>query len=301
MSFAISNTFLMYIVGKKEWLKLINEPPTEHLTGFISIWIFTAIFYFVFARFREMVCIVVCPYGRLQGVLLDNNSILVQYDHKRGETRGKISKTDTTEKGDCIDCHWCVRVCPTGIDIRNGSNQLECIGCTACIDACDEVMEKVKKPKNLIRYDSLNGINSGTKLKFSKRIMAYSALLVMLLSVFGYLLLRSKTWVSTLLRTQGMTLLVDEKKHEVSNLYQLEILNKSLENQNFKIEVEKPFYIVWVGKPISNLEKSKMSKSEFFIKVKSGLKKDHEKIKLLIINSNGETETLKTSFIQPDE
>jgi cytochrome c oxidase accessory protein FixG len=301
ISFAIANTFLMYIIGKKEWLKLINEPAVEHLTGFMAIWIFTAVFYFVFARFREMVCIVVCPYGRLQGVLLDNNSILVQYDHKRGEPRGKINKSDTTEKGDCIDCHWCVRVCPTGIDIRNGSNQLECIGCTACIDACDEVMEKIKKPKNLIRYDSLNGVNSGTKLKFSKRIMAYSALLVILLSVFGYLLLSRKPWESTLLRTPGITFQVDEKKQEVSNLYQLEILNKSLEDQNFKIEVEKPFFIVWVGKPISFLEKSEMSKSEFFIKVKSGTKTNHDKIKLLITNADGETESLKTSFIQPDE
>jgi cytochrome c oxidase accessory protein FixG len=301
ISFAISNTFLMYIVGKKEWLKLISEPAVEHLTGFMAIWIFTAIFYFVFARFREMVCIVVCPYGRLQGVLLDNNSILVQYDHKRGEPRGKINKPELVEKGDCIDCHWCVRVCPTGIDIRNGSNQLECIGCTACIDACDEVMEKIKKPKNLIRYDSLNGVNSGTKLKFSKRIMAYSALLVILISVFAYLLLSRKPWESTLLRTPGMTFQLDEKKQEVSNLYQLEILNKSLEDQNFKIEVEKPFYIVWVGKPISNLEKSKMSKSEFFIKVKSGTRTNHDKIKLLITNADGETESLKTSFIQPDE
>lgn len=301
ISFAISNTFLMYIVGKREWLKLIIEPPIDHLSGFLAIWIFTGVFYFVFARFREMVCIVVCPYGRLQGVLLDNNSILVQYDHKRGEPRGKMTKNDTSEKGDCIDCHWCVRVCPTGIDIRNGSNQLECIGCTACIDACNEVMEKVKKPKNLIRYDSLNGINTGNKLKFSKRIMAYSALLVILLSVFGYLLLSRKPWESTLLRTPGMTFQVDEIKQEVSNLYQLEILNKSLENQNFKIEVEKPFYIVWVGKPISNLEKSKMSKSEFFIKVKTGVHKNHDKIKLKITNADGETEFLKTSFIQPDE
>ncbi len=154
-AFAISNTFLMYLMGKGDWLRLIQEPVGLHIAGFSAIWIFTAVFYLVFARFREIVCMVICPYGRLQGVLLDNNSILVQYDHTRGEPRGKTTSEQST--GDCIDCHWCVRVCPTGIDIRNGSNQLECIGCTSCIDACDAVMDKIHKPKNLIRYDSLNG------------------------------------------------------------------------------------------------------------------------------------------------
>jgi cytochrome c oxidase accessory protein FixG len=302
LAFAISNTFLMYIIGKKEWLKLVMEPPTNHLIGLMAIWIFTVVFYFVFARFREIVCMVVCPYGRLQGVLLDNNSILVQYDHTRGEPRGKLSKEPTSiNQGDCIDCHWCVRVCPTGIDIRNGSNQLECIGCTSCIDACDEVMEKINKPKNLIRYDSLNGVNSGTKLKFTNRIAAYSFALIAILCVFAYLLVMRKNYETTLLRMPGMTYQYDEKTHEVSNLYQIEILNKSKGNQHYIIKVAPPMKLIWVGKGISMIENGKMAKGEFFIKGLLGQQPRHEKLPIMVTDSEGDTEVIKTSFIQPDE
>lgn len=299
LAFAISNTFLMYIIGKEAWLQIVKGYPIEHIKGLIAMLIFTAVFYFVFARFREMVCMVVCPYGRLQGVLLDNNSILVQYDHVRGEPRGKVSKTES--KGDCIDCHWCVRVCPTGIDIRNGSNQLECIGCTACIDACDAVMEKIDKPQGLIRYDSLNGVNSGTKLKFTTRIGAYTGVLVLIIGILVYMLATRRNWESTLLRTPGMTFQVDEKLHTVSNIYNLEILNKSMEDQVFQVQVDKPLELIWIGKGIGNIEKGKQVKTEFFIKAKIGTWEQGEKIPIHIRTNQGQEETLKTSFIQPDE
>jgi cytochrome c oxidase accessory protein FixG len=298
LAFAISNTFLMYLIGKQEWLQIVQGNPMEHIKGLSTMLIFTAVFYFVFARFREMVCMVVCPYGRLQGVLLDNNSILVQYDHKRGEPRGKVSKSET--KGDCIDCHWCVRVCPTGIDIRNGSNQLECIGCTACIDACDAVMEKIEKPKGLIRYDSLNGVNTGTKLKFNLRIGAYTTVLFLILGILGYLLITRRNWESTLLRTPGMTFQVDEKLHTVSNIYNLEILNKSMEDQEFSVRVDKPLELIWIGEGIKQVQKGKQVKTEFFIRTKMGAWQQGEKISIHIRNGEGKEETLKTSFIQPD-
>jgi len=298
-SFAISNTFLMYLMGKGDWLKLIQEPVGLHIAGFSAIWIFTAVFYLVFARFREIVCMVICPYGRLQGVLLDNNSILVQYDHTRGEPRGKNTSEQST--GDCIDCHWCVRVCPTGIDIRNGSNQLECIGCTSCIDACDAVMDKINKPKNLIRYDSLNGVNSGTKIKFNLRIGAYSTILVLIVGLLAFLLLTRKPFESTLLRTPGMTFSFDEKTKIVSNLYQIEILNKSMEAERFEISVEKPLKIRWVGNPIQGIEQGKMAKGEFFILAPLGLRKNGEKLPVRIRDGEGKEEIIKTSFIQPDE
>ena len=123
---------------------------------FIKLLVFTGVFYFVFAWFREQVCIIACPYGRLQGVLLDNKSIVVAYDHERGENRQKLRKEEIRDEkgfGDCIDCKQCVLVCPTGIDIRNGT-QLECINCTACIDACDEIMDTVGFEPGLIRYAS---------------------------------------------------------------------------------------------------------------------------------------------------
>jgi cytochrome c oxidase accessory protein FixG len=290
----------MYLIGNSDWLKMINEPPQLHLKGLFLMIVFTGVFYFVFARFREMVCMVVCPYGRLQGVLLDNNSINVQYDFKRGETRGKIQKnTNSLANGDCIDCHWCVRVCPTGIDIRNGSNQLECIGCTSCIDACDEVMEKINKPKGLIRYDSFNGITKGEKLHFSKRIMAYSTLLILLIGFISFLLLTRKPWEGTLLRTPGMTFQLNEETHKVSNMYQIEILNKSFENETFSIQPEEPFELIWIGKPIKQVEKGEIIKGNFFLRIKEGEWKKGKKTYVNLVNLNGQSEQLKTSFITP--
>lgn len=296
LSFAIANTFLMYLISKKEWLKLITESPWDHLIGLTTILIFTAVFYFVFARFREMVCMVVCPYGRLQGVLLDNNSIQVQYDYKRGEPRGKGEN-----KGACVDCHWCVRVCPTGIDIRNGSNQLECIGCTACIDACDTVMEKTHQPTGLIRYDSLNGVNAGQKLKFTWRIGAYSIVLAGIIAGLAYMLWTRSAFETTLLRTPGMIFQLDKKTNEVSNLYQMNILNKSMSKQHFKIEAPAPFRIIWVGEPIKEVNPGKVTKGEFFLRVKLGNWESREKVPVRIIENNGSVEIIKTSFIQPDE
>ncbi|MEY2760553.1 MAG: hypothetical protein RLZZ96_453 [Bacteroidota bacterium] len=296
LSFAIANTFLMYIISKREWLKLVTESPLDHINGLVAILLFTGVFYFVFARFREMVCMVICPYGRLQGVLLDNNSILVQYDHKRGEPRGKGE-----DKGACIDCHWCVRVCPTGIDIRNGSNQLECIGCTSCIDACDTVMEKTHQPKGLIRYDSLNGVNSGQKLKFTMRIGAYSAVLALIIAGLAYLLITRTNFETTLLRTPGMIFQVDEKRNEVSNLYQMKVLNKSMEKQNFRIDAPEAFQIIWVGKPINQVNPGKMAKGEFFLRIKLGKWRNGEKVPVSITETSEKKEIIKTSFIQPDE
>ncbi|HEY8898691.1 MAG TPA: 4Fe-4S dicluster domain-containing protein, partial [Niastella sp.] len=132
-SFVIANFFLAYVIGVKELGKIITEPVQDHVGGLLSLLVFSGIFYAVYAFFREQACTVVCPYGRLQGVLLDRNSMIVAYDHKRGEPRNKFTKKAATDHGDCIDCLQCVKVCPTGIDIRNGT-QMECVGCTACID-----------------------------------------------------------------------------------------------------------------------------------------------------------------------
>lgn len=174
LSFLIGNLFLAYIIGVDELFSIVMKSPSENPEGFTVVMAVTGGFYFVFASFREQACTIVCPYGRLQSVLLDRNSIVVAYDDKRGEPRGKLKRGEDRTKGDCIDCKLCVDVCPTGIDIRNGI-QLECVNCTACIDACDEVMVKIGKPKRLIRYDSLNGISLGEKFRISPRILTYTS------------------------------------------------------------------------------------------------------------------------------
>ncbi len=153
-SIIIAHVTMAYLIGIERVQELITSPPSENMAGFTGLVVFTGMFYFVFTKLREQVCIAICPYGRLQGVLVNNDTMNIIYDDVRGEPRGRISKNadpkETEVKGDCVDCKLCVQVCPTGIDIRNGI-QLECVNCTACIDACDEVMIKVGKPTGLIK------------------------------------------------------------------------------------------------------------------------------------------------------
>jgi cytochrome c oxidase accessory protein FixG len=225
ISFFIANTFLAYIIGIEQLTELISQGPIANLGTFASILVFTGVFYGVFAWFREQVCIIVCPYGRLQGVLLDKNSIVVAYDYVRGEPRGLIKKNETRTKGDCIDCKACINVCPTGIDIRNGT-QLECVNCTACIDACDNMMENVNLPKGLIRYASENNIAASEKSKLNVRIASYSAVLTILIVVCVSLLMMRSQIDGTILRTPGI-MYQEQENGQISNLYNYKIVNKS--------------------------------------------------------------------------
>jgi cytochrome c oxidase accessory protein FixG len=236
LSFIISNLFLAYVIGIDELFKIITDPPGEHITGLIAITIFAFLFYFVFAKFREQACTIVCPYGRLQGVLLDKNSLVVAYDHVRGEPRGKLRKNEEKNIGDCIDCHLCVDVCPTGIDIRNGV-QLECVNCTACIDACDNVMDKINKPRGLIRYDSLNGIINRIRFKITPRILSYSTVLMVLIIIVSILLLTRENVSVNILRTPGM-LYQDQPGNKISNLYNINIVNKTFDTIPINLKVK---------------------------------------------------------------
>jgi cytochrome c oxidase accessory protein FixG len=226
ISFLIGNTFLAYIIGIDDLKKIVTDNPSNHLSGLFLILLFTSAFYFVFAYFREYACIYVCPYGRLQGVLLDKNSIVIAYDYKRGEPRGKIRKNEERNSGDCIDCKMCVDVCPTGIDIRNGT-QLECVNCTACIDSCNNVMERIGKPKGLIRYDSAAGIETGKKFKVTPREIGYSIVLLVLIVLQIILFSNRKEIDATILRTPGL-LFQEQPDGRITNLYNINLANKTL-------------------------------------------------------------------------
>ena len=238
LAFIIANFFLAYIIGVQELEKIISEPVSEHFGGFVAIIIFSGVFYGVYAFFREQVCTVVCPYGRLQSVLLDRNSMIVAYDYKRGEPRGKFKKTKVTEinTGDCIDCFQCVKVCPTGIDIRNGT-QMECVGCTACIDACDKMMDAVGKPRGLVRYASETGIAEQKKLRYTGRMKFYTVVLLLLTGLLTALLVTRKEIDGTIIRATGL-LYQERGTDSLSNLYNIKIENKTLNEIPVQLKLE---------------------------------------------------------------
>jgi len=232
ISVVTTNIFLAYIIGIDEVFKIVVEPPSAHISGFTAMLLFSTAFYYVFAFFREQVCIMVCPYGRLQGVMLDQDSVVIAYDNIRGEPQG--AKT-IDGIGDCIDCKQCIQVCPTGIDIRNGT-QLECINCTACIDACDEIMDKVDRPRGLIRYASKNEIEKGVRSILTPRSIGYSVVIVILFMVLGIMMANRNDFELSILRTAGLTYQQYDSTH-ISNLYDFVLVNKTFNTVSAQLEL----------------------------------------------------------------
>lgn len=299
ISFAISNTFLAYLIGKKQWLALITDSPLDHIAGLFSLLIFTSAFYFVFAHFRELTCTLVCPYGRLQSVMLDPSSIVVAYDFVRGEKRGFLKKGQKGEdNGDCVDCKLCVQVCPTGIDIRNGT-QMECINCTACIDACNTVMHKTGMAPGLIRFDSLKGIREGKPAGFNFRIFGYSLVLALLLGIVTFLMLTRADIETTVIRTPGMTY-QETPDGQISNLYHVEMLNKTFENMEVNVRLNYPGAQIKLIHPLGMVKGGNIVKSEFFITMpKKLIKQNSFPMEIEIWNEYEMVEKVKTSFLGP--
>ncbi|MFM1931144.1 MAG: hypothetical protein RL226_447 [Bacteroidota bacterium] len=302
ISFFISNIFLAYIIGSDALLEIITDDPSNHVGGLLGILVFTLIFFFVFARLREQVCTTICPYGRLQGVLLDRDSIVIAYDKVRGENRSKFRKGEDRSavgKGDCIDCNACVVVCPTGIDIRNGT-QLECINCTACIDACDHIMDSIGLPAGLIRYASENNIvNKEKKFKWTTRAKAYTAVLgVLLLILTGLIIVRSEVETS-ILRTPGMTY-QDEGNGMYSNLYNYKVVNKT--NRTFEVSFKSmtDFAAIELVNDTTIVEKQGIVEGVFFVHIdEDHLEATKTEIEIGVYEGDKLIETVSTNFMGP--
>ncbi len=301
LAFIIANFFLAYVIGVDELKKIISEPLGEHIGGFLTILVFSGIFYGVYAFFREQACTVVCPYGRLQSVLLDRNSMIVAYDYKRGEPRGKYKKAPIAElnTGDCIDCFQCVKVCPTGIDIRNGT-QMECVGCTACIDACDKMMDAVDKPRGLVRYASENGIAEGKKLRYTGRMKLYTVLLLILAGILTILLVTRKDIGGTIVRAKGQ-LYQERGTDSLSNLYTIKVVNKTMKDIPLTLRLEDaPGRIIEAeGKDIL-VRKEEQGKGTFFIVLpRNYISKRKTKVIVALYQGDKKITTISTNFMGP--
>ncbi len=306
ISFLIANIFLAYLISSDQLLQYIVEGPAAHMGTLVPLLIFTLVFYFVFAWFREQVCIIACPYGRMQGVLLDNKSIVVAYDHKRGEGangRKKFRKNEDREAlghGDCIDCLQCVHVCPTGIDIRNGT-QLECVNCTACIDECDTIMEKIDRPKGLIRYASEDNIVNKSKFTFTPRLKGYSAVLTILIGVLvGMLFLRNEL-EANILRLPGQ-LYERMEGNVIRNVYTYKLVNKTssdISGVSFKLLSHKG-NIEMVSQDEFEVPAQELAEGTLFIKINAAaLSGDKDKLKIGVYSNDELIETTTARFLAP--
>ncbi|MFS4491287.1 cytochrome c oxidase accessory protein CcoG [Maribacter sp. 2308TA10-17] len=306
ISFLIANVFLAYLIGSDRLIQYITDGPLQHISTLVSLLIFTAVFYFVFAWFREQVCIIACPYGRMQSVLLDNKSIVVAYDHKRGEGekgRKKFRKNVNREAlghGDCIDCFQCVNVCPTGIDIRNGT-QLECVNCTACIDECDTIMEKVNLPKGLIRYASEDEITKKEKFKFTPRLKGYTAVLTILTGVLVGMLFLRNDLEANILRLPGQ-LYEHKEGNIISNVYTYKLVNKTTKDVNdvsFKLLSHKGL-VKLVRNQDFKVPAQDLAEGTLFIEINnSAIESDKEKVKIGVYSGDKLIETTRTAFLAP--
>lgn len=301
VSFLIANTFLAYLIGSDSLLKIATEPVSRHWVGFASIWAFTIVFYLVYSRVRELVCTVICPYGRLQGVLTDKHTLMVAYNYKKGEPRGKLSRKEPSSvKGDCVDCGLCVDVCPTGIDIRNGA-QLECVNCTLCIDACNQVMTKIHRDLNLIGFYSEEMIKEDKRPTFTGRMKAYSAIIAVLFGVLAWFIYQRKDVDVTVLRTAGL-LYQEQPGNYISNMYNADIINKTDKRQKISLVAEDPSVKIKYIQAPGTLDKESSSKAVFFLMLPlKSIRATKTDIKLDIVEHNKVLNTISTTFVGPYE
>ena len=305
VSFLIGNLLLSYIIGWRDLYLIVTDPPARHFTGLMFMLAFALLFYGIYARFREQMCTFICPYGRLQSLLVDDNTILVAYDHRRGEKRAPVKRGQSAADrqaaglGSCVSCHRCVTVCPTGIDIRNGV-QMECVQCTACVDACDTVMDKLGAPRGLIRYASANGIERKERLRFTPRLAVYSLVLMVLASVLGFMLVLRADVEATVLRAPG-SLFQQMPDGRYSNLYTVRLVNKTSRDMPVELRLESPAGVLNVmGQGSILVPPQKLSENSVLIELDPAAMQSGSTPVVVGVYSGGhKLETLKTAFIGP--
>jgi cytochrome c oxidase accessory protein FixG len=288
----MTNVFLLWFIGTENWLSLMSAPVRANFGGFAVMIVVSAFFYWVYGWFREQICTMVCPYGRMQGVLLDSRSIVVSYDYKRGEPRGP--KTE----GDCIDCKQCISVCPTAIDIRDGI-QLECVNCTACIDQCNQVMKATRKDPGLIRYDSEMGIREGHTTVWNPRNRAYSVVLLILFSFFIFTLVSRPITETTILRTPGL-LFQENPDQTISNVYNIKIVNKTHDRLPLELRLISHEGEIKMAGNKMEIEDQSLFESTFILYLDREIVEENRmKVEFGIYSNNELIETYKVSFIGP--
>jgi cytochrome c oxidase accessory protein FixG len=301
LSFVVCNLLFAYIIGIDALFHIISQPISEHVVGFVAIVLFTLLFFWVFSWFREQACTLVCPYGRLQGVLLDSNSIQVAYDYNRGEPRAKFQKgQDRGAFGHCVTCSACVAVCPTGIDIRNGT-QLECVNCTACIDACNGVMRRVGFPEGLIRYTSEARLKARRGFQLTGRVVVYTIALLVLSTLLTVLVVTRSDVQTTVLRTPG-TLYYETEPGTIRNLYSLKLVNKTFDEIPIQLRLKAPAggSISMVGGDLV-IAPGGVAESAFFVDIpRSQVFGASTLVQIEILRGGEVIDDITTSFMGPD-
>jgi cytochrome c oxidase accessory protein FixG len=305
LSFIVGNTLLAYIIGSEQLLAIQFDDPRHHVAGLTAMVLFTLLFYSIFARFREQACTFICPYGRFQSAMLDENSMVVAYDYKRGEKRGSLHRGQTHDQreaagfGDCVACRQCVAVCPTGIDIRNGT-QMECVNCTACIDACDTIMDKVGRPRGLIRFASHNNLEHGGPQRFTARMKLYAGILGGLVALFLFLVFTRAEVQTTLLRAPG-ALFQQTAEGRIQNLYTIKVINKTSRDLPVELKLENvPGQVRLMGAGTFLVPKADLAQTSVLIELDPAvLTGSSTKLKLALYSNGRRLETVTTGFVGP--
>lgn len=297
LSSLLAHIFLSYFISLQGTYGAIFDGPHKHLPAFLAITILTGALYFCFSWFREQFCVILCPYGRLQSALTDEDTIAIGYDHNRGEPRGAKGRTE----GACIDCRRCVQVCPTGIDIRNGL-QLECIGCAACIDACDEIMVKVGQAPGLVRYDSMNGLAANPRRILRPRIFAYALLGTLGLTALAFTVHeKARPYNVTSSRMAGRPF--ELTGDHVINRYQLRLINKRKQEATFRIELLDPpkgFSLSGSERSVSVPAQKEITRPAILMSAKESYR-GPEELTLLVRAEPGDVELIhKVRFVGPN-